>query len=114
MRGVTRYCEPFVEHDPSRARATVPLAERVYALPPERFAKVACAHVLTTRDASSGSAMDASMNCREKPQNGQGSTVFEDAQWCSGHCHLARWQVLPAFWITLLSLRWCRVCFSAR
>jgi hypothetical protein len=30
MRGVTRYCKPFVEHDPQLARATVPLAERVY------------------------------------------------------------------------------------
>ncbi len=30
MRGVTRYCEPFVEHDPSLAREAVPLAERVY------------------------------------------------------------------------------------
>jgi hypothetical protein len=39
------------------------------------------------RDASSGSAMDASMNFREKPQNGQRSTVFEDAQWCSARCH---------------------------
>jgi len=68
-----------------------------------------------TRDANSGSAMDASMNFREKPQNGQRSTVFEDAQWCSARCHLARWQVLLAFWITtqLLSTLY-RVCCSAR
>src|SRR6266550_7192168 len=43
-----------------------------------------------TRDASSGSAMDASNELPGKAQNGQRSTVFEDAQWCSGHCHLKR------------------------
>jgi hypothetical protein len=52
MRGVTRYCEPFVEYDPSRARATVPLAEKLYDYALSRPSAVGIVEHSVTRERS--------------------------------------------------------------